>query len=93
MQAAAQAAAFGTCLSLDAMIELETYVDAEVTVENTPECDVEPGVKFTGARPLTDNSTGMATVRGNATGSVTAVAKSTAPVDANSTGIPPLAGM
>ena len=37
MQAAAQAAAFGTCLSLDAMIELETYVDAEVTVENVPE--------------------------------------------------------
>ena len=49
MQAAAKAVAFGTCLSPQATTDLDTFVNADVTTENTPECDVEPTVVFTGA--------------------------------------------
>lgn len=42
MQALAQASTFGTCNSPEANIEIEAYVDAEITKSNTPQCDVEP---------------------------------------------------
>lgn len=48
-QAAAKAATFGSCLSPEATVDVDTFVDAEVTVDNTPQCDVEPTVVFTGA--------------------------------------------
>ena len=49
LQAAAKAVAFGNCMSPDAKVELDSYVDAQVTTDNTPECDVAPRVTITGA--------------------------------------------
>lgn len=42
MQAIAHAATFGTCMSPEATISLEAYVNADITKFNTPECDTEP---------------------------------------------------
>lgn len=42
MQALANAATFGTCMTPEATSELTAYVEADITKFNTPQCDVEP---------------------------------------------------
>eukprot|EP00892_Ulva_mutabilis_P011087 jgi/Ulvmu1/8350/UM042_0056.1 len=54
-KAVAKAVTYGTCLSPEATVDVETFVDAEVTVDNTPQCDVEPTVIFTGAEMVEES--------------------------------------
>lgn len=50
LQAAAEAAAHGTCLSAKAKGSVEAYVGAEITIHNTQQCDADPEVTVKGKR-------------------------------------------
>ena len=49
VQAAAEASTHGTCLSAEAKAAVKAYVGAEITVHNTPQCDVKPEVNVDGS--------------------------------------------